>query len=135
VSTRIERGVLDTSVFVALETGRTVARERLPSASAVSAVTLGELHAGVLAAADVAARSQRFSTLEAVLGIELLPVDGAVAAAWGRLRAQLVEAGRRLNVNDAWIAATALAHDLPVVTQDADFDAAEGLGGLVVVRV
>jgi predicted nucleic acid-binding protein len=38
-------------------------------------------------------------------------------------------------VNDLWIAATALAHGLPVVTQDDDFSPVEGVAGLVVVRV
>lgn len=62
-------------------------------------------------------------------------LDEGVAAAWALLRIHLAEAGRRLNVNDLWIAATALTHDLPVVTQDDDFDPVEGVSGLVVVRV
>ncbi len=43
--------------------------------------------------------------------------------------------GRRLNVNDVWIAATALTNGLPVVTQDDDFDALADLRLLDVVRV
>jgi predicted nucleic acid-binding protein len=35
-----------------------------------------------------------------------------------RLRA----AGRRVPINDSWIAATAIAHRIPIVTQDADYD-------------
>jgi len=38
-------------------------------------------------------------------------------------------------VNDIWIAATAIAHDLPIVTQDADFDSIAELGDLSIVRV
>jgi predicted nucleic acid-binding protein len=30
-------------------------------------------------------------------------------------------------LNDSWIAATALAHSIPVVTQDADYDDVPGL--------
>ncbi len=52
---------------------------------------------------------------------------------WGRVL--LAESGRRANVNDLWIAATAASRGLPVVTQDDDFAAVEGLAGLVVVRV
>jgi len=133
--TTAERGLLDTSVFVASESGRPLELERLPQESAISAVTLAELHVGVLAARDVDTRARRLATLESVADVELLGVDAAVAAAWARLRVHLAEAGRRLNVNDLWIAATALAHGLPVVTQDDDFGPVEGVGGLVVVNV
>ncbi len=129
------RGLLDTSVFIAGESGRRLDVERLPLEAAVSAVTIAELHVGVLAARDVDTRARRLATLEAVADVEVLAVDEAVAATWARLRVHLAEAGRRLNVNDLWIAATALTHDLPVVTQDDDFAPVAGVGGLSVVRV
>jgi predicted nucleic acid-binding protein len=40
-----------------------------------------------------------------------------------------------MNVNDLWIAASAAARRLPIVTQDDDFDPLDGVRGLVVVRV
>jgi predicted nucleic acid-binding protein len=51
------------------------------------------------------------------------------------LRVHLAETGRRLNVNDLWIAATALAHGIPVITQDDDFEPIDGAAGLSVIRV
>ena len=51
------------------------------------------------------------------------------------MRVHLAESGRRANVNDLWIAATAAARGLPVVTQDDDFDQLDGLAGLRVVKV
>jgi len=129
------RGLLDTSVFIASESARPLAVERLPHEVAVSAVTIAELHVGVLAARDVDTRARRLATLETTADLELLRVDEHVAAAWARLRVHLSEAGRRLNVNDLWIAATALANDIPVVTQDDDFGPVEGVGGLAVLRV
>ncbi len=71
----------------------------------------------------------------AVADIELLPVDAAVAASWALLRLHLADTGRRLNVNDLWIAATALAHGIPVITQDDDFEPINGAAGLSVIRV
>jgi predicted nucleic acid-binding protein len=131
----IDRGLLDTSVFIANESGRLLDAERLPQETAVSAVTVAELHVGVLAAKDLDTRARRLATLEAVTDIELLPVDAQVAASWALLRVHTAEAGRKLNVNDLWIAATALAHGVPVVTQDDDFGPIDGAAGLTVIRV
>jgi predicted nucleic acid-binding protein len=74
-------------------------------------------------------------TLEILGDVEVLPVDAEVALVWAQLRVSLAEARRRINVNDLWIAATAARHRLPVVTQDDDFTAVDGIGGVVVVRV
>ncbi len=130
-----DRGVLDTSVFIAGESGRRLEEERLPEESAISVVTLAELQAGVLAAPDTATRAVRMATVDALGDVEVLPVDVDVARIWAQLRVQLAEAGRRINVNDLWIAATAASRGIPVVTQDDDFAAVEGMAGLRVIRV
>lgn len=132
---RHRRGLLDTSVFIASESGRRLDEDRLPEESAISVVTLAELHAGVLAAPDTDTRAVRMATLDALSDVEVLPMDPQGALAWARLRAHLAEAGRRVNVNDLWIAACAVAHGLPVVTQDDDFDPLDGVAGLAIVRV
>jgi predicted nucleic acid-binding protein len=130
-----ERGVLDTSVFIASESGRPLKEDLLPDEAAVSVVTLAELHAGVLAARDTDTRARRMATLDVLSDIEILPIDADVARVWARLRVSLAEAGRRINVNDLWIAATAARHRLPVVSQDDDFQAVDGMSGVVVVKV
>lgn len=129
------RGLLDTSVFIASASGRPLDEGKLPDEAAVSVVTLAELQAGVLAATDVDSRARRLATLAAVSDVELVPVDEDAALVWARMRVHLAESGRRLNVNDLWIAASAAARRLPVVTQDDDFSAVEGIAGLRVVRV
>ena len=129
------RGVLDTSVFIAAESGRALDVAGLPDESAVSVVTIAELRAGVLAARGAEVRARRLATLAAVADIELLPVDVEAAHLWAQMRVLLAESGRRVNANDLWIAATAASRGLPVITQDADFDALSGLAGLVVVHV
>jgi predicted nucleic acid-binding protein len=128
----VSRGLADTSVFIARESGRPLDVDRLPDDLAVSVVTIGELRAGVLAASDTAARDRRLGTLTRALVLDPVPVDAAVADAWARLRLLLRDAGLRMPVNDSWIAATALALGVPVVTQDADY---VELDGLPVVRV
>jgi len=129
------RGLLDTSVFIAAESGRPLDTARLPEESAISVVTLAELQAGVLAARDTQTRATRMATVDALGDIEVLPIDTPAALAWARMRVLLAEAGRRINGNDLWIAATATSRGVPVVTQDDDFAAVEGMAGLVVLRV
>jgi predicted nucleic acid-binding protein len=115
----------DTSLFVALEAGHDL--DDFPDELFASVITLAELRAGVLVAGTRADRARRLATYTDVCEIEALPVDRVVADEWANLRVRLREAGRRMPVNDSWIAATALAHGLPVATQDDDYDAASGL--------
>jgi predicted nucleic acid-binding protein len=102
--------LIDTSVLAgAREIGA------LSGGWAVSVVTVGELEAGILIAADTATRARRVALLAAVLAeAPALPIDRHIAARYGELRAN---AGRRPS-NDLWIAATALAHDFTLVTAD-----------------
>lgn len=129
------RAVVDTSVLIASETGRAVDESGLPEDPVLSVVTLAELQAGVLAARDSDARARRLATLDRYSLIEVLDVTEAAVTEWARLRVHLAEQGRRVNVNDLWIAASAVAHRLPIVTQDDDFDPLDGVRGLVVVKV
>ncbi len=108
---------------------------KLPSEVAISTVTIGELRAGVLAAGDDATRIARLKTLEMAGRFESLNVDEPAAIAWSILRLHLNHAGRRADVNDLWIAATAMASGIPVCTQDDDFDPLADVDGLTVIKV
>lgn len=129
------KGVLDTSVLIAAESGRSLDEDRLPEESAITVITLAELNAGALVATDVETRARRMATVQAMADVEVLPVDEAAAVAWARLRVQLAEAGRRVNVNDLWIAAVAVSRELTVFTREDDFDAISTVAGLAVVKV
>ncbi len=126
------RGLADTSVFIALETGRPLRVELLPDSVAVSVVTIAELRAGVLAATDLETRDRRLGTLTRALSLDPMPVDERVADAWAGLRIRLRDRGLRMPLNDSWIAATAIAEGIPVITQDADY---VDLPGLAVIRI
>lgn len=124
--------IVDTSVLIARESGRVINTSALPDALAVSVITIGELRAGVLSSDDVTVRDRRLSTLLGALELDPVPVDTAVADAWARLREAMRAQGRRMPINDSWIAATAIAHAVPVVTQDDDY---ADVTGLIVIRV
>jgi predicted nucleic acid-binding protein len=127
------RGILDTSVFIARERGRQLHEEVLPDEAAVSVVTLAELNLGVHMAGSEEVRARRLATVSALRATYVaLPIDEDVASAFAELVATARDSGRRPRVQDAWIAATARAHDAAIYTQDRDFD---GLPGVEVVRV
>jgi predicted nucleic acid-binding protein len=128
----VTRGLADTSIFIAAESGRPIEHGGLPDRLAVSIITVAELRAGVLAAGDLPTRDRRLRTLTEVLAFDPIPVDDRVAQAWAVLRVHLRNAGERMGVNDSWIAATAIAEGVPLITQDTGYAAAPGL---TVIRV
>ena len=128
----MSQGLADTSVFIARESGRPLDDSSMPDELAVSIVTVGELRAGVLSANDVRVRERRLTTLTAAMELDPVPVDDDVAAQWAKLRVLLRDMGRRMPVNDSWIAATAMVLQVPVVAQDDDY---VELDGLSVIRV
>jgi predicted nucleic acid-binding protein len=126
---RHPRGLIDTSVVIDLGQIDPV---DLPSEIAISAVTLAELAAGPHATADPEERARRQDRLQRTeAAFEALPVDGAVARAYGRIYAAVAVAGRKARGRRAFdllIAATALAGDLPLYTRNpGDFQALHGL--------
>lgn len=127
--------MLDTSVFIAAESGRALNADLVPSQVTTTVITLAELNAGVLAAGTTQARADRLATLDSISDLEVLSVDDDAARMWARLRVHLAESGRRARINDLWIAAIAASRGLPVITQDNDFAVFDGVAGLTVVRV
>jgi predicted nucleic acid-binding protein len=124
--TAAERGLLDTSIFIAQESGRALGT--LPAVSAISVVTVAELHLGVLMADRPAVRARRLRTLTSVQSIfEPLPIDSEVARTFAEIVAEARRHGRRPKIMDTWIAATAVAHGLAVYTQDDDFATLPGI--------
>lgn len=126
------RALLDTSFFVAAESGRPLGEMPGVTETEVSVVTLAELTLGVLVSDD-ADRAGRVATLSAVESTwDPLPVDAEVARQFARIAADLRVRRRRVPILDALVAATAAVEQIPVVTQDRDYDA---MSGIEVIRV
>lgn len=126
------KALLDTSFFVATETGRALGELSGVDETEVSVVTIAELTIGVLVADD-ADRARRLATLTAVESTwDALPVSIEVARAFARIVADLRSRRRRVPLLDALVAATAVVEGMPVVTQDRDYDT---IVGLQVIRV
>ena len=113
------RGLLDTSVVIGFDF---LDVSVLPEESAVSAITIAELSSGPSAAttqAEQSARQDRLQRVEAAF--DALAFDSQAARAFGRIAPVLRSSGRKprgANLADYLIAATALAHDLPLYTLD-----------------
>src|SRR5207248_2750463 len=117
----VTRAVLDTSILVAREAGRTI-RRPLPAEVSFSVVTIAELELGVLVATDPNTRARRLRTLTDVRALGVAqPIDERIASAYALLAAEVLATGRKPRIHDTWIAATALVNAAEVWTQDVDF--------------
>jgi len=86
---------------------------------AVDPIVLGEMFAGILALPRGRKRKQLEAWFAAVAAnIECLPWDAAVGLRWAKLVVDLKTKGQTMPLLDGMIAATALAHDLTVVTRN-----------------
>jgi predicted nucleic acid-binding protein len=113
--------IADTSVFVAAEQRRPLGRP--PDGQArISVATLTELGVGARLAASERLRELRAETLRRARRFVALPYDENVAERLAELLAEARRRGRRAGAMDAIVAATGLAHDLAVWTQDDDFE-------------
>lgn len=96
----------------------------------VSVLTLGEIHKGIGKLEDGPRKSQLAEWVDQALlprfGRRVLPIDAAVASAWGRMTGQSERGGTPLPVIDGLLGATARVHDLAVVTRNVKHF--EGLG-------
>jgi len=91
----VTRAILDTSIFIAEEQGRPIARP-LPDEVSISVVSIAELELGVLTARDPDARAQRLRTLTEVRALgAAIAIDERTGSAYARLAAAVLAVGRR----------------------------------------
>jgi predicted nucleic acid-binding protein len=119
--------ILDTNALSAFVDGDAGVGDvlRRQSRAALPVIVLGEFRYGI-------AESRHRATYEAWLEsqlthFEVLPVTDETTIAYATLRVALKRSGRPIPANDAWIAALALQHRLPVLSRDSHFDAVPDL--------
>jgi predicted nucleic acid-binding protein len=119
--------ILDTDALSAWADGHPGAGAALASAArlVVPVVVLGEYYFGVLQSRHRPRYEQWLA--ENLPVAELAVVGHATARAYGQLRFELKRRGTPIPANDAWIAALARQHDLPVLSNDPHFDAVPGI--------
>ncbi len=131
---RHQPGILDTSTVFLLQ--KLSDPGSLPDEPLITTITLAELTVGPLVAGSDDERVARQAHLQqAESDFDAVPFDASAARAFGRVAASLRQSGRKSGARsyDAMIAATALAHALPVYTCNPDDFS--GIDGLEVVPV
>ena len=122
--------VLDTNIVSYLMKGGQLAEDYAPHIRgrllAISFVTVGELYLGAEKAAWGLKRRNQLETI--LRNFVTIPYDHEIARCYGRLVAERQRAGRPIAPNDAWIAACAVRHGVPLLTHNArDFECISGL--------
>jgi tRNA(fMet)-specific endonuclease VapC len=117
--------LLDTNVVIAILAHEDESIRRVSEAQEVylSATVLGELEFGARNSGRVEENLGRIREFAGT--VTVLQVDETTAEMYGAIRHVLRRAGQPIPDNDAWIAATAMQHDLTLVTRDAHFHAVE----------
>ena len=115
--------ILDTNALSAFVDGDTGVAEALGRHArvAIPVIVLGEFRYGI---AESRHRSQYEAWLVSYLPrFDILSVTEETTIAYARVRIALKRSGRPIPANDAWIAALAIQHALPVLSRDEHFDA------------
>jgi tRNA(fMet)-specific endonuclease VapC len=119
--------ILDTNALSAFVDGDSAVGEilRRHARAAIPVIVLGEFRYGI---AESRHRAEYEAWLSSYLGqFDILPVTDETASAYAALRVTLKRAGRPIPANDAWIAALAIQHGLPVLSRDQHFDGVPNL--------
>jgi predicted nucleic acid-binding protein len=119
--------ILDTNALCAFIDGDEKLGEilRRQARACIPVIVLGEFRYGIAQSTHRAAYDQ---WLESELGsFELLAVTERTTTPYAKLRVALKQQGTPIPANDAWIAALALQHKLPVLSRDRHFDAVPGV--------
>ena len=114
------RRLIDTNIFIDAERGlldlETFVSANVDFQYFMSVVTVSELLHGVLRASEKY-RQQRSATVEKwIRDFPLIDIDEVVARQHARLYSQLRADGKLIGVNDQWLAASCMTHDLTLVT-------------------
>ena len=114
--------LLDTNIVIEVFDGNKDIADKIYKLPAfyLTSIVLGELYVGVN---RVANRAKHLKKVNDFLKLcTVLEVDSTTAIYYGEIVAALYKKGKPLPINDVWIAATALQHDLTLITRDKHFN-------------
>ena len=115
--------ILDTNALSAFVDGDAAVGEvlRHQARACIPVIVLGEFRYGIAQSKHRSAYEQWLNSQ--LVHFDILPVTDETAVSYAGLRVALKKRGTPIPANDAWIAALALQHRLPVLSRDQHFDA------------
>lgn len=119
--------ILDTNAVSAVADDEPGAVRLFTDAASIElpAIVLGEYRFGI---AQSRRRKEYERWLEQLIAVtRILPVDQETTGHYAQVRSELKKAGKPIPSNDLWIAALCRQHRLPLMSQDAHFDAVPGV--------
>jgi predicted nucleic acid-binding protein len=121
--------LLDTNAYVAFKRGVPKVVEVIRHAPLIgmNSVVLGELLAGFAVGSREAANVEELKRFMGTPRVRLFSLDDVTASHYAGVYRDLRRIGQPIPTNDMWIAATALQHQLAVVSLDGHFKAVKGL--------
>lgn len=114
--------LLDTNIVIEVFDGNKDIADKINKLSEfyISSIVLGELYIGIN---RVTNKAKHLKKLHDFLQLcTVLNVDSTTAIHYGEIIAALYKKGKPLPINDVWIAAISLQHDLTLVTRDKHFN-------------
>ena len=119
--------LLDTSIIIEIFDGNKKIADKLIKIPVffISVVVLGELYIGVNRVANKAKHLKKLNDFMELCTV--LNSDRVTAKCFGEIAAKLNKKGKPLPINDVWIAAAAIQHNLTLVTRDKHFNEIQGL--------
>jgi len=123
--------ILDTNALSAFADGESGVGEilRREQRAALPVIVLGEFRYGIACSKHRKAYEAWLDTQ--LSGFELLAITAETTIPYAALRGTLKRLGRPIPANDAWIAALAIQHGLPILSRDEHFDALPDLRRIV----
>ncbi len=115
--------LLDTNAYSDYVRGDQTITDYLNQASLIylPVIVIGELKRGFYRGTRIKTNGDSLQKFIAKPRTRLLDVDQETAEHYGQLAAYLKKQGTPIPVNDIWIAALCVQHDLPLLTRDDDF--------------
>jgi tRNA(fMet)-specific endonuclease VapC len=119
--------LLDTNIVIEVFNGNTSIADRIDNYSDVyiSTIALGELLVGMNRVTNKSKHTKKLTNF--LKDCTVLYIDSTTADNYGIIFAKLYKKGKPIPTNDIWIAASAMQHDLTVITLDKHFNHIEGL--------
>ena len=127
--------VLDTNIYCDFAEGLPDVVDTIATSAEslfIPAIVLGELNSGFMKGSRQAFNEKKLRQSISVLNIDIINVDGNVARKYAMIYISLVKKGRKIPINDVWIAACCMEVGGTLLTRDRHFEVVEQIESIIV---